>query len=66
MQEDESFIVAHLFMNPTQRQATSEVKLEKCNNPVAFLSASFRSSGIPSSRNWINVKKIESEDNAWR
>ncbi len=53
-------------MNPTQRKATSEDKLEKGNNSEAFLSASFKGSVIDCARDCINVEKIENLDNAWR
>ncbi len=53
-------------MISTQTKATSEDKSEKGNNPDAFLSTSFKSREIASTKDPINVKKIDNEDDAWK
>ncbi len=53
-------------MIPVQTKATSADKSGKGNNSEAFLSASHKSSEIGSIRDFINMEKIENEDNAWK
>ncbi len=66
IQKEESSILTHSFMIPTQTKSTSADKSEKGNNSEVFLCASSKCSEIASARDCIKVEKIDNADDAWR
>ncbi len=52
-------------MIPVQTQTASTDKSENGNNSEVFYAASFDSSKIASTRDSIDVKKIDNENDAW-
>ncbi len=52
-------------MIPVQIKVTPEDESEKHNDSEPFLSATYKSSEIGSTKDFINAENIENEDNAW-
>ncbi len=65
IQNEESSNVTHPFKNPTQSKASSSDKSERGNNPELISVSNSKCSEIASSRDCINVEKIENTYYEW-
>ncbi len=66
IQKEESPDVICPFKNPSQSKVSSSDKSEKGKTPEVIFTAGSKCSEMARSRDCINVKNIENEDDAWR